>query len=296
MKGVILAGGLGTRLHPLTKITNKHLLPIYDRPMICYPISTLLKAGIDDVLLVTGGEHAGDFLRLLGNGRGSGLKRLSYTYQEGEGGIAEALGLAEDFADGDDICVILGDNYIEDNLADAVQAFNPNAADACIFLKQVRDPERFGVAKFFKDGSIECIVEKPKEPPSDYAVTGIYMYDSCVFDIIKKLKPSDRGELEISDVNNAFIYNGTLKHTFLEGNWSDAGTFESLLRATLFAVGRSTLDDVELKNIGADIAADKLRVIAETGKHPGVFGGEKMEAAAQAILKRDKSEFLKWWR
>jgi len=230
MKGVILAGGLGTRLYPLTKVTNKHLLPVYDKPMIYYPIQTLINAGIDDILIVTGGNNAGDFLRLLGNGKEFGLKHINYTYQEGEGGIAEALGLAEFFAAGDKICVALGDNIIEKNIRKAAGAFQKQKEGAKILLKEVPDPQRFGVPELRGD-QIVCIEEKPKKPKSNYAVIGIYFYDATVFDFIKTLKPSDRGELEISDVNNLYIEKGRMTWDSLEGWWTDAGTFESLLRA-----------------------------------------------------------------
>jgi len=235
MKGIILAGGLGTRLMPLTKVTNKHLLPIYNKPMIYYPIQTLVDAGIEDILIVTGGENAGEFLRLLGNGNQFGLKHIHYTYQQGEGGIAEALGLAEDFADGDPVVVILGDNILEDNIKFAVDDFKKNNSGAKIMLKEVIDPERFGVAQI-ENNKIIKIIEKPKNPPSKYAVTGIYMYDSEVFDFIKGLKPSERGELEITDVNNNYIEAGKMKFDFLKGWWTDAGTFKSLFKAnTLIA-------------------------------------------------------------
>jgi len=228
MKGIILAGGLGMRLSPLTKITNKHLLPVYDKPMIYYPLRTLINAGIDDILIVTGGNNAGDFLRLLGNGKEFGLKHINYTYQEGEGGIAEALSLAEFFADEEKVCVILGDNIIEKNIAGAVEAFKKQKKGAKILLKEVPDPQRFGVPELRGD-QIVRIEEKPANPKSKYAVTGIYMYDHSVFDIIKPLKPSQRGELEITDVNNAYIEQGTMTYDILDGWWSDAGTFDSLL-------------------------------------------------------------------
>jgi glucose-1-phosphate thymidylyltransferase len=232
MKGIILAGGLGTRLHPLTKITNKHLLPVYDKPMIFYPIGTLINAGITDIMIVTGGNHAGDFLRLMGNGKEFGLKHINYTYQEGEGGIADALSLAEYFADGDSICVVLGDNIIERNITKAVHDFKEQGEGAKILLKEVPDPERFGVAEVDK-GKLVNIVEKPKQPRSNLAVIGIYLYDGRVFDIVKTLKPSDRGELEITDVNNAYVEEGTMSWEMLDGWWTDAGTFESLLRASV---------------------------------------------------------------
>lgn len=230
MKGIVLAGGSGSRLFPLTKITNKHLLPIYDKPMIYYPIRTLVDAGIRDLLIVTGGRNSGDFLRLLGNGKDFGLKHINYTYQEGEGGIAEALALAEHFADRKKICVILGDNIVEHSIAAAVSEFEKQARGARILLKEVPDADRFGVAEI-RGNRIIGIEEKPKQPKSNYAVTGIYMFDETVFDKTRTLKPSARGELEITDVNNAYIREGTMTFSFLEGWWTDAGTFESLHRA-----------------------------------------------------------------
>jgi len=230
MKGIVLAGGTGSRLFPLTKITNKHLLPIYDKPMIYYPIQTLVEAGIRDLLIVTGGRNSGDFLRLLANGKEFGLKHINYTYQEGEGGIAEALALAEHFADKKKICVILGDNIIEGSIAQAVRDFERQERGARILLKEVEDAERFGVAEIQGD-RIVGIEEKPSKPKSNYAVTGIYMYDETVFDKTRTLKPSARGELEITDVNNAYIREGTMTFNYLKGWWTDAGTFESLIRA-----------------------------------------------------------------
>ncbi len=230
MKGVVLAGGLGTRLHPLTRVTNKHLLPVYDRPMIYYPIQTLLDAGIDEVMIVTGGEHAGDFLKLLGNGKALGLRELQYTYQEGEGGIAEALLLAEDYAEGGKVCVVLGDNIVEHGIRDAVNEYRAQPSGARILLKEVDHPQRFGVARLV-DGRITEIIEKPVEPPSRFAVTGFYMYDGDVYDIARTLDRSARGELEITDVNNVYLRRGDLTYSILEGWWSDAGTFESLHRA-----------------------------------------------------------------
>jgi glucose-1-phosphate thymidylyltransferase len=230
MKGIVLAGGLGSRLNPLTKVTNKHLLPIFDKPMIYYPIQTLVNAGIKDILVVTGGKNAGEFLRLLGNGKEFGLQHVNYTYQEGEGGIAQALGLGEFFADGESICVILGDNIIETNVCHAADDFRKQANGAKIILKQVTDADRFGVAEI-KGERIARIEEKPKFPKSDLAVIGIYFYDYSVFEKIRRLKPSGRGELEITDVNNFYIEEGTLTYDKLEGWWTDAGTFESLLRA-----------------------------------------------------------------
>jgi len=230
MKGVILAGGLGTRLYPLTKVINKHLLPIYDKPMIYYPIETLITAGIRDILIVTGGSHAGEFLRLIGNGKEFGLQHVNYTYQEGEGGIAEALELARYFCDDEKMVVILGDNIIEKNIAQAVKEFEQQPSGAKILLKEVSDPERFGVAELEGD-RVKRIVEKPGQPKSNLAVVGIYFYDSRVFEFIDKLEPSGRGELEITDVNNIYLERGELKYGILDGWWTDAGTFDSLLRA-----------------------------------------------------------------
>jgi len=230
MKGVVLAGGTGSRLFPLTKITNKHLLPIYDKPMIYYPIQTLVDAGIRDILIVTGGRNAGDFLRLLANGKEFGLTHLDFTYQEGEGGIAEALSLAEHFADGERICVILGDNIIEGSIREAVQQFMTQPGGAKILLKEVEDAERFGVAEIVDD-KIVGIEEKPQAPKSNLAVTGFYLYDEHVFEKVKGLERSARGELEITDVNNSYIADGAMTFSYLDGWWTDAGTFESLLRA-----------------------------------------------------------------
>lgn len=230
MKGVVLAGGTGSRLYPLTKVTNKHLLPVFDKPMIYYPIQTLVNARIQEILMVTGGNNAGAFLRLLGNGKDFGLKHLDYTYQEGEGGIAQALALAEFFADREPICVILGDNLIEYHIQRAVENFRKQGKGAKIMLKQVPDAHRFGVAEIRGD-FVVGIEEKPKIPKSDYAVIGIYFYDKTVFDKIRRVKPSGRGELEITDVNNLYIEEGTLTYEKLDGWWTDAGTFESLRRA-----------------------------------------------------------------
>jgi glucose-1-phosphate thymidylyltransferase len=231
MKGVVLAGGLGSRLRPLTSVTNKHLLPVYDQPMIYYPIQTLVNAGIIDIMIVTGGNSAGDFLKLLGNGKAFGLKHLNYTYQEGEGGIAAALSLVEHFAGKDPICVVLGDNIIEGNIRAAADSYRQQERGAKILLKKVPDPQRFGVPQL--DGRrVLRIEEKPPEPKSEYAVIGIYMYDSRVFEIIRTLIPSGRGELEITDVNNVYIDRGEMTWDELEGWWSDAGTFESLLHAS----------------------------------------------------------------
>ncbi len=231
MKGIILAGGMGKRLYPLTKVTNKHLLPVYNKPMIYYPIECLVKAGITDILLVAGGKNAGDFLRLLGNGADFGLKHINFAYQEGEGGIADALKLAEYFAAGDKICVILGDNIIQGNIISVVEEYEKQESGAMILLKEVEYPQRFGVPVFDEDGKIAGIEEKPENPSSKYAVTGIYFYDSRVFEIIKTLKPSDRGELEITDVNNRYLEWNELEYRFLSGWWTDAGTFSSLKAA-----------------------------------------------------------------
>ena len=231
MKGVILAGGLGTRLFPLTKITNKHLLPVFDRPMIYYPIQTLVNAGITDIMIVTGGRKSGDFLSLLGNGKEFGLKHLNYTYQEGEGGIAEALGLCEHWAAGAPLTVVLWDNLIEGNIKAAVEAFEAQGSGGKVLLKEVHDPERFGVATM-KDGRVAEIIEKPSDPISNLAVIGIYMYYARVFDIISSLEPSARGEFEITDVNNWYIKDGSLTADILDGWWTDAGTFQSLHQAS----------------------------------------------------------------
>jgi glucose-1-phosphate thymidylyltransferase len=241
MKGIVLAGGIGTRLYPLTRVTNKHLLPVYDKPMIFYPLQTLVDAGIRDILIVTGGQNAGDFLRLLQNGKEFGLQQLSFAYQEGEGGIADALRLAEPWAKGDKICVVLGDNIIEGDMREAATAFEQLEKGAMVLLKEVVDPERFGVP-VFDQGRIVRIEEKPKKPLSSYAVIGIYFYDGTVFDRIRTLKPSGRGEYEITDINNSYIAEGTLQYTQLEGWWTDAGTFESLWHAS------NMVRDKELRN------------------------------------------------
>jgi glucose-1-phosphate thymidylyltransferase len=241
MKGIILAGGTGSRLYPLTKVTNKHLLPVYDQPMIYYPIKTLVDAGVNDILIVTGGNNSGDFLRLLGSGREFGDIHLNYTYQEGEGGIAAALRLAEHFAAGGKTCVILGDNIIDGGIVEAANAFREQKSGARLLLKEVPDAERFGVAEL-RDGKIVGIEEKPSAPKSQYAVTGIYFYDQTVFDKIGTLKPSGRNELEITDVNNAYIREGNLTYSFLSSWWTDAGTFESLARASRLAARNAGLD------------------------------------------------------
>ena len=232
MKGVVLAGGLGTRLLPMTKVTNKHLLPVYDKPMIFYPIQCLVNAGIKDIMIVTGGNCAGHFLQLLGNGRDFGLHDLHYTYQEGgNAGIADALRMAEHFVDGDQVVVVLGDNIIERNICRAVDDFAKQKAGAKVLLKKVPDPTRFGVPEIVGDKILK-IEEKPNKPKTDYAVIGIYMYDAMVFDFARDVKPSDRGELEITDVNNAYIRHGKMTYDVLDGWWTDAGTLESLYRAT----------------------------------------------------------------
>ena len=250
MKGVVLAGGTGSRLFPLTKITNKHLLPIYDKPMIYYPIQTLVDAGIKDILVVTGGKNAGDFLRLLANGKHFGLTHIDYTYQEGEGGIAEALNLARHFADSNKLCVILGDNIIEGSIRSAVEDFRRQPSGAKILLKEVQDAERFGVAEI-SGNRVVNIEEKPKKPKSNFAVTGFYMYDESVFEKIETLVPSNRGELEITDVNNAYIREGTMTFSYLDGWWTDAGTFESLLRAGNL-VAKSAGVHSEVVEVGSD--------------------------------------------
>jgi glucose-1-phosphate thymidylyltransferase len=259
MKGVVLAGGTGSRLNPLTRVTNKHLLPIFDKPMVYYPIQTLVNAGITDILLVSGGKNAGEFLRLLGDGRDFGLHHVNYTYQEGEGGIAEALGLAEYFAGDEPICVVLGDNIIENNICAAVESFKTQKDGAKILLKEVPDAHRFGVAEI-KGNCVVGIEEKPKAPKSNYAVIGIYLYDKTVFQKIKRLKPSGRGELEITDVNNFYIEENKLTYEVIDGWWTDAGTFESLLRAN---------------NLVAQTGANKMS--RETAKHAAVSSRKSAE-------------------
>lgn len=231
MKGVVLAGGTGSRLYPLTRVTNKHLLPVYDKPMLYYPVQTLVDAGIQDILIVTGGNNAGDFLRLMRNGKDFGLKQLSFAYQEGEGGIADALRLAEPFAAGEKICVILGDNILEKSVLGAREKFERQQGGALILLKKVLDPERFGVP-MFEGQRIVRIEEKPRVPGSPYAVIGVYFYDGTVFDRVRRLKPSGRGEFEITDVNNSYLFDEQLSYDVIDGGWTDAGTFESLWRAT----------------------------------------------------------------
>jgi glucose-1-phosphate thymidylyltransferase len=247
IKGVVLAGGTGSRLYPLTRVTNKHLLPVYDQPMIFYPLRALVNAGIRDILVVTGGQDAGEFLRLLSNGRDFGLQHLNYTYQEGEGGIADALRQAEHFASGAMLCVILGDNIIEGNILAARECFERQSRGAHLVLKEVPDPERFG-CPVIRDGRIVRIEEKPRQPKSSFAVTGIYFFDATVFDKIRTLRPSGRGELEITDVNNLYLEEGTLTWSVLDGWWTDAGTFASLRRAT---------------NLVAETGANKLSLVQE---------------------------------
>lgn len=231
MKGIVLAGGIGSRLYPLTRVTNKHLLPVYNKPMIFYPLQTLVDAGIKDILIVTGGQNAGDFLRLLQNGKEFGLQQLSFAYQEGEGGIADALRLAEPWVKGESICVVLGDNIIEGDIREAVTSFEQHGKGAMVMLKEVHDPQRFGVP-VFEEEQIVRIEEKPKNPLSPFAVVGIYLYDGTVFDRIRKLKPSARNEYEITDINNSYLTERTMRHTILQGWWTDAGTFESLWHAS----------------------------------------------------------------
>jgi len=238
MKGVVLAGGLGTRLFPMTKITNKHLLPIYKKPMIYYPIEMLVEAGIEDIMIVTGGNYAGDFLRLIGNGNEFGLRDIHYTYQDGEGGIAQALSLAEHFAEGEKLIVVLGDNILEKSIRKGVEAFRAQERGARIFLYEVEHPWEYGIAELEGD-RVARVIEKPKEPQSNLAVIGVYMYPPDVFDFIKGLSPSARGELEITDVNNRYIERGEMEHEIVEGWWMDAGeNAEALLEANLM-VARS---------------------------------------------------------
>lgn len=241
MKGVVLAGGLGTRLLPLTRVTNKHLLPVFNKPMIFYPIQTLVDAGITEIMIVTGGNNAGDFLRLLGNGEDFGLKQMHYTYQKREGGIADALALARHFVGGDKVVVILGDNFIQGSIRKAVEDFERQREGAKIFLKAVPNPQEFGVAEL-KDGKVVNIVEKPEQPVSRLAVIGIYFYDNRVFEICKTLKPSARGELEITDVNNDYIRRGAMTYEILEGWWADCGSFEALLRSNVLVAREHGVD------------------------------------------------------
>lgn len=241
MKGVILAGGLGTRLYPLTHVTNKHLLPVYDKPMVFYPINTLVKGGINEIAIVVGGPHCGHFISVLRNGRHLGLKHLEFAYQEKEGGIAEALSLTEEFVGGDNVAVILGDNTTDADISSAVEKFS---GGAMIFLREVPDPHRFGVPVFDTEDQTKIvnIVEKPKDPPNNFAVTGLYIYDCKVFDFIRNIEPSARGELEITDVNNHYAKEGNLRWAKLQGFWRDAGTFETLLEANNFWAKKAKAD------------------------------------------------------
>lgn len=264
MKGVILAGGTGSRLHPLTRVTNKHLLPVYDKPMLYYPLQTLVDAGIKDILIVTGGNNAGDFLRLLRNGKDFGLKQLSFAYQEGEGGIADALRLAEPFAAGEKICVILGDNILENSIHASKEKFERQEEGALVLLKNVPDPERFGVP-VFEGKRIVKIEEKPKLAGSPYAIIGVYFYDGTVFDRARPLRPSGRGELEITDVNNSYLQDGKLEYEIIEGGWTDAGTFESLWRAA-----KMMREKVLLAEELAVAAASKKQLFASQSQ-----GGQK---------------------
>lgn len=232
MKGVVLAGGLGTRLLPLTRVTNKHLLPVYNKPMIFYPIQTLVDAGIRDIMIVTGGNNAGEFLRLLGNGEDFGLDQMHYTYQKTEGGIADALALARHFVGNDKVVVILGDNFTQGTIRKAAEDFERQPEGAKIFLKEVDNPKEFGVAEV-ENGKVLGIIEKPEHPASNLAVIGIYMYDNSVFDICASLKPSGRGELEITDVNNEYIRRGNMTFEVLDGWWADCGSFDALIRSNL---------------------------------------------------------------
>ena len=258
MKGIVLAGGLGSRLFPLTKITNKHLLPVYNRPMIYYPIQTLVDAGISEILVVTGGRNAGHFLELLGNGKEFGLKHLDYTYQEGEGGIAAALSLAEYFVDNDSVSVILGDNVYEKSVRESVAEFMRRGRGAKIHLKRVENPQRFGVPIIDGDRIVK-IEEKPRVPKSEYAVTGLYIFDHTVFDIIKTLKPSGRGELEITDVNNVYIDRGEMSYAIVDGWWSDAGTFDSLLRTNILVASQFEGNSEEISQAAIQNSASILR-------------------------------------
>jgi len=246
MRGVILCGGLGTRLRPLTTVMQKHLLPVYDKPMIFYPLETIRQMGIDEVMVVVGDHHAGDIISLIKNGEDFGFKNLTYAYQTGEGGIADALRLAEDFADGEDICVILGDNTTDEDFTEAKKEFEErwgrdDATDeipfAQVFLKEVPDPQRFGCPRIEEEDIVE-ILEKPTKPPSNFAVTGIYFYDSNVFKFIRECSPSQRGELEITDVNTFYLREGVLEWEEIEGFWCDAGTFDSLHKAGCYWAGK----------------------------------------------------------
>lgn len=241
MKGVVLAGGMGTRLRPLTRVTNKHLLPVYDKPMVFYPIQTLVDAGITEIMLVTGGNNAGEFLRLIGNGEEFGLKHMNYAYQKTEGGIADALRLARHFVGDDKVAVILGDNFVQGSVRNAVQDFMKQPRGAKIFLKEVPNPQEFGVA-VLEGEKVVRVIEKPQVPPSNLAVIGIYLYDSAVFEICETLVPSDRGELEITDVNNEYIRRGIMTYEIIDGWWADCGSFEALLRSNLLVARERGVD------------------------------------------------------
>lgn len=241
MKGVVLAGGMGTRLRPLTRVTNKHLLPVYDKPMVFYPIQTLVEAGITEIMLVTGGNNAGDFLRLIGNGEEFGLKHMNYAYQKTEGGIADALRLARHFVGDDKVAVMLGDNFVQSSVRKAVQDFENQPSGAKIFLKEVPNPHEFGVAVLEGD-RVARVIEKPQVPPSNLAVIGIYLYDNAVFEICETLIPSDRGELEITDVNNEYIRRGIMTYEVIDGWWADCGSFEALLRSNLLVARERGVD------------------------------------------------------
>ena len=295
MKGIVLAGGTGSRLFPLTKITNKHLLPIYDRPMIYYPIQTLVDAGIRDIMVVTGGRNSGDFLRLLANGKEFGLKHINYTYQEGEGGIADALGLAEHFADGQKICVVLGDNIIEGLSAQAAEEFRRQERGAQILLKEVHGCASGSEWPRCPAARSWASRRSPRSPKSNYAVTGIYMYDATVFDKIRTLVPSRRGELEITDVNNAYIREGTMTFSYLEGWWTDAGTFESLLRAANL-VAQSVAVGNEARNGGgrSDVGARPWRSRRDGWPRPAIWNWLVPECAKGigAVIARPDSPDL----
>ena len=241
MKGVVLAGGLGTRLRPLTRVTNKHLLPVYDKPMIFYPIQTLVDAGVTEIMLVTGGNNAGDFMRLIGDGEEFGPIHMNYAYQRTEGGIADALKLARHFVGDDKVAVMLGDNFVQGSIRKDVEEFQRQSRGAKIFLKEVSNPRDFGVA-VLEGKKVVRIIEKPKEPPSNLAVIGIYLYDSDVFEICETLAPSDRGELEITDVNNEYIRRGSMTYGIIEGWWADCGSFEALLRSNILVASERGIE------------------------------------------------------
>lgn len=246
MKGVLICGGTGSRLYPLTKTVNKQLLPVYDQPLVHYPLRTLITAGIKEIMIVSGIEHADQFMKHFGDNPEFKDIRFEYAIQQKPGGIAQALGLAENFVGDDKVVAILGDNIYEDNFTPAIEEFKKQEAGAMVFIKEVPDPERFGCPELTKEGTICRIIEKPAIPPSRYCVTGLYMYDNTVWDVIKTLQPSDRGELEITDVNNHFVYNGNMRYHEVEGFWIDAGTFQSLLKANIWAAQQQkvNVDDI----------------------------------------------------